>query len=596
MEEHSDPRKIFEIRKGNFENAYNRYQRLYKRIASLRFSLFVLFLTVLIYAISVKSSGLISVVIPVYTLIFLILIKWHRKISFQAARNRKLFHLNEEELKKLHGELNSFDGMGRYADDKHHYSKDLDILGDHSIFQLLNRSESPKGKRKLMEWLLSPALAEEINSRQESVKELCGELDWRQDLQVSFPGVVIDEKVQDAVLLWTSGPPVKLPVVHRFMAIFLSVLALATLILWITGFLSIYFFLLSWIVNSIWLSFYQKKIATLQNVLNRFSGVARVYESMFTLVEKRGFSSVFLKQNRNKILTSGGTASKALRKFQNTLNWFDSRGNFFYWVFNSIFISDVWLYYSAQIWRARYGLYFGTWLDALAEIEAIGSLAAFSFANPLFSFPVVNENVDRFQAVDISHPLIFKSAISNDFAIDRQGSITLVTGSNMSGKSTFLRTIGTNMVLAFCGAPVKAAQMQLAPVWIFTCMRTQDDLSENISSFYAELLRLKQLLDMLKEDKSVFFLLDEILKGTNSHDRHQGARALINKLSQLNCSGLISTHDLELGVLEGELPGLRNFSFTSQVIDGKLYFDYRLKNGICRSFNAAHLMQMMGIM
>jgi hypothetical protein len=596
MEEYSDPREIFDIRKRNFDDAFHHYQGLHKRIATVRFSLFLIFLTVLIYAISIKSVSLLGILIPVYSLIFIILVKWHRKINFNAARNRKLFQLNNDELKRLDGDLNSFDGMGHFDDDKHAYSKDLDILGDHSVFQLLNRSESPMGKRKLMKWLLTPANAVEINMRQESVKELRSQLDWRQDLLVSFPGVLIDEKVQDSVLKWLTEPSKPLILNFRVLAIFLSLLALCMFLLWSAGFLSVYPFLFSWLINSLWLGFYQKRIKVIQNVLNRFSGVAKVYVSMFAQVEKHSFSATFLKKNQDKILFSGGTASLALKKFQSTLNWFDSRSNFFYWIFNSVFLADVWLYNNAQRWKIQYGLHFETWLDALSEIEAIASLAAFSFANPSYSFPVVNDQTDEMHAIDVAHPLIFKNAVSNNFIIHRQGSIALITGSNMSGKSTFLRTIGINMVLAFCGSPVKANQLQLAPLWVFTCMRTQDDLSENISSFYAELLRLKQLLDVLNEDKNVFFLLDEILKGTNSHDRHQGAKALIKNLSQLKCSGLISTHDLELSILEDELPGLRNYSFNSQVIEHKLYFDYRLKNGVCHSFNAAHLMQMMGIM
>lgn len=596
MKEYSEPLGHFEARKRDFEKAHYHYQRLFKGIGTIRFSLFLVFIVVLFYAISVKSVALLSILIPFYMLSFIVLVKWHRLTGFKLTRNRKLFEINADELKRLQGDLSSFDGMGHVCDNKHHYCNDLDILGEHSIFQLINRSESPLGKRKLMEWLLFPSNAEDANKRQDGVKELKEHLDWRQDLQGSYPDVVIDEKLQNAVLQWLIEPVESIPPFHRYVAIALSFLTISMFFLWTIGYLSIYPFLFSWLVNSVFLGFYQKKINAIQKVLNRFSGVAGVYESMFAQVERKIFTSKFLQQSREKILSPGGAASSALKKFKNTLNWFDSRSNFFYWIFNSFFLSDIWLYHKALVWKSRYGLHFGSWLDALAEIESISSLSAFSFANPDYSFPALNENEEELHAVDIAHPLIFKGAISNNFKIKREGSISLVTGSNMSGKSTFLRTLGINMVLAFCGAPVRAANMKLAPVWVFTCMRTQDDLSESISSFYAELLRLNQLLKVLEEGKSVFFLLDEILKGTNSHDRHQGARALIKKLSQLKCSGLISTHDLELGILEDELPGLNNFSFNSKVKEGKLFFDYKIKKGVCRSFNAAHLMHMMGIM
>jgi DNA mismatch repair ATPase MutS len=237
------------------------------------------------------------------------------------------------------------------------------------------------------------------------------------------------------------------------------------------------------------------------------------------------------------------------------------------------------------------------WFDALAEAEVLNSMACFAFANPEYILPETTGADFHYEARELGHPLILaQKRVSNSFFVEGRGKTVVVTGSNMSGKSTFLRTLGINAVLALAGAPVCAASCRISVFQVFTAMRTQDSLEESVSSFYAELKRLRQLIDLLPEGQPVFYLLDEILKGTNSNDRHEGAKALIRQLHKHNATGLVSTHDLALGQM-GEISPeyVTNYSFNSEFADGKLYFDYKLREGICQSFNASQLMRQMGI-
>jgi len=230
-------------------------------------------------------------------------------------------------------------------------------------------------------------------------------------------------------------------------------------------------------------------------------------------------------------------------------------------------------------------------------LEALCSLAGFSYSNPHYVYPSIEDEKAYIKVRSLGHPLILnQERITNDLDLEKPGSIALVTGSNMSGKSTFLRTVGVNIVLGLCGAPVCAESAEISHVQLFTGMRTEDNLEEHVSSFYAELQRIQSLLKMVdQEETTILFMLDEILKGTNSKDRHKGAAALIRQLSKTNSFGFVSTHDLELGDLQQELSGVKNYSFNSRIEGDEIIFDYTLEEGLCRSFNASKLMEKIGI-
>jgi DNA mismatch repair ATPase MutS len=271
---------------------------------------------------------------------------------------------------------------------------------------------------------------------------------------------------------------------------------------------------------------------------------------------------------------------------------------------NSLLLWDLHAVWQLERWKRGLGSELTTVLEVQAELEALVSLAGWQFANPHYVVPELSAEQLEVTATELGHPLIFSTTrITNDFHTVGLAQTVVVTGSNMAGKSTFLRTLGLNMVLALAGGVVCARHFRVSPAQVFTAMRTQDNLAESTSSFYAELKRLRLLLDLSSQQSGtndvalpVFYLLDEILKGTNSLDRHRGARALLRQLHQRRAGGLVSTHDLELAALEEEWPGqVRNFSFNSTFTNGQIHFDFHLTAGTCRSFNASQLMQLMGI-
>ena len=268
----------------------------------------------------------------------------------------------------------------------------------------------------------------------------------------------------------------------------------------------------------------------------------------------------------------------------------------FYVVLDLLLLLDIFWYIKIVNWKNENSADIKAWFETIGEIDALSSVAGFTYSNPDFNFPSISNNHFDIEAVGLGHPLIKGgSRITNNFEFQGQGGICLITGSNMSGKSTFLRTVGVNCILGLMGAPVCATRMTVSPLNVFTSMRSQDDLEENVSSFYAELKRLKQLLASINDDIPVLFMIDEVLKGTNSKDRHKGALALIKQLNSAYAFGFVSTHDIELGTITNELKGVKNYSFNSEIIGDEIKFDYTLTPGICKSFNATKLMQKMGI-
>ncbi|MGB3617099.1 MAG: DNA mismatch repair protein MutS, partial [Catalinimonas sp.] len=280
------------------------------------------------------------------------------------------------------------------------------------------------------------------------------------------------------------------------------------------------------------------------------------------------------------------------------VRWLDARANLLYGLVNWVLMVDLHVLRRLERWQARHLDEVPRWFEALAELDALNALAGIYFAHPDWCRPEVADGTITFEAEGLGHPLLPPDRrVRNDFAFEGAGKILLVTGANMAGKSTFLRTVGVNMVLAQAGAPVCARRFRMSTLQVFTSMRTQDSLEESVSGFYAELRRLRQLLDLLRRtDEPVFYMLDEILKGTNSRDRQTGALALIKQLHRERATGMISTHDVELGQRAADLGvDLTNLSFNSTITGEEIHFDYRLTPGLCRSFNATKLMEQIGI-
>ena len=379
------------------------------------------------------------------------------------------------------------------------------------------------------------------------------------------------------------------------LSIGLSVIALGLMVAWLFFGLPFQIFVGIMPINLAFLVFFQRTLTDFGFKSSSFVRKLEGYIQVLKLIKE-------LDSDQSQLLTIyqkklGPEAADAWRELSQLIYGLDSRANILYWIMNPIFFIDVILQQRLALWHEKHGKQLPDWLKAVHEMEVLISMAGYVQLHQDYNFPELSEEAVAFDSSQLGHPLISGyQVVTNDYVFGKE-KLSLITGSNMSGKSTFLRTVGIAHVMAWIGLPVKAKTLRLSRFDLFTSMRTADDINENTSSFYAELKRIKLLLDNLEQSPEfpILYFLDEILKGTNSHDRHKGAAGLIEKLIRTNSYGFISTHDLELAVHFHEHPEVKNYSFNSTLADNQLHFDYKISNSICQSANASKLMSIMGI-
>ncbi|MBD1398262.1 DNA mismatch repair protein MutS [Pontibacter sp. JH31] len=544
------------------------------------------------------SGGIVSIF--GFYILFLLVMRWHSRLDYRYKQLQLLGKLNLQEIERLHGRLDQFDGGVMFKDDHHAYTSDLDIFGSNSLFQLINRSVTSIGKLRLAQWLQQAAPSTEVLQRQDAVAELTQpkQQEWLQQALVKPMHYKHAESHSQEFFNWLRQQAFyKQNPFLKVLVFLLPVLTLAAIAAWLygySGYIPVAFLAVQYLLG---LKFQKVRDEYYDKSIGMYEAM-QSYTDQLRHMEQYTFTAPLLAEIRDRLYKGNTSASEAIGKVANIIDYFSWRlSTLMSFFLNTILMWDfVWIY-RLESWKAQHLDQVEKALDLLAEFEALASMAAFQYAHPHFAIPKLSAMPFVFDAEQLAHPLIFTvDRIANDFQMQGAGKTIVVTGSNMSGKTTFLRTVGINMVLAFMGAPVCAQRMTVAPMQVYTAMRTVDNLAENTSSFYAELKRLRILLNMTEGEEPVFYLLDEILKGTNSRDRHAGAMALIRQLHRRNASGLISTHDLELGAMEQELPGsVENYSFNSTIEGDRILFDYTLQRGICRSFNASKLMQLMGI-
>jgi DNA mismatch repair ATPase MutS len=487
------------------------------------------------------------------------------------------------------------------VDAQHPYSYDLDIFGPYSLFQMLNRGQTSIGQRTLAQWLMQPAPTAAIAERQAAARELARDVDWQHHLRAMGAALRETDGQIDRILDWLQQPNIVLGRPMRRAALWVApVLFVVAMVLWATV-LPWFIALLLLLPAGIWLRNSLEEVQQLHLQTARVADTLRSYASLVAHIESASWTVPHLVALQAHFRSAGVPASVAIRKLAYRVSQLDVRYNAFVFLLEFSVVWDLQQAYRLDKWKAQHRDHLPHWFTALADIEALVSLGNLHINHPDWAFPTLTTD-RQLTAQAMGHPLLPAGAcVTNDMASPTQGHIHLLTGSNMAGKSTWLRTVGTNIVLALAGAPVRAEALRLPQMQVYTSMRTQDALHESTSSFYAELKRLKFIIEAVEDPsitdgRPVFFLLDEILKGTNSRDRHTGAKALIRQLIASQGAGIIATHDLELGVLEAEANGqIENWAIEVTIQDGKLYFDYLLKKGVSKSFNATLLMQQMGI-
>lgn len=531
----------------------------------------------------------------VSTISFLVLMRLQQSAQRLYRFYKNIVQLNQDEAKRLDFEFVREDSGSVFQDSRHFYSGDLDIFGKHSLFRLLNRTQTSEGSARLAYWLSNPAPLETILERQQALSESKKEHEWRENWQATALLYKNSAQQVGSLTHWINSP-MEPHLVNGLKWKWWAIITISLLVGWALGFLPGWPLGFSIVIHLLILRRYSKYIKQLIDETLDIGSTLVAYADLMAVAKKAKFKSPWWEQQ----LSAASEGETAFRELGTWFSRLDFRGNAYFTLFIGIPVFwDLICLDGLEKWKEKYKEKFPDWLNSLANIEAMNSLAGHAFANPDQVLPEVTwGNELEIICHSLGHPLIpTEKRVCNDFELSGTGKTVLITGSNMSGKSTFLRTIGLNLVMAQTGGVVVAKSMSSTLMQVFTSMRTQDSLEENTSSFYAELKRLKQLIELAESggEIPVFFLLDEILKGTNSADRHRGAAALIKQLHPINASGIVSTHDVELGVWGEHQAFVQNFNFSSDLSDGKINFDYKLTPGTCTSFNASELMRMMGI-
>lgn len=515
------------------------------------------------------------------------------------SHHERLIAINEQELLYLqHQYTHQKDGSEFYKDE-HPYAGDLDIFSRASLYQYINRTHSQQGNQLFADWLLAPATPEVIKARQKAAQELLQQTNWRQELQAHGSSSTITIATEKKMEEWLKEDNQFIDKkIWQIAAYMLPVIATGTLICFLFDIITYQLFLQSLLVFTIIAFAITRMIVPLYRKLNKITGQMEVLSNSIACIEQATFKDPLLVDLKHQFHSGSNKASQQILQLKNIFNRFDYRLNPVVFVPLNIFLLwDLQQVLQLEKWKQKNNQQINHWFAALAELEAINSIATLAFNHPHWNFPTLKTDEPTFTGEQLGHPLIDANKnVLNDFSTIGKEQINLITGSNMAGKSTFLRSLGVNMVLAAMGAPVCAKQLTVTPLKVMSSMRIKDNLEESTSTFYAELKKLKQIIDAVNNNEPVYILLDEILRGTNSNDRHTGSKALIKQLLHHKATGILATHDLELAKLTHEFPaGIHNYHFDVQVNKDELYFDYKLKRGVCQSMNASILMKKIGI-
>jgi len=582
----------YSTQKQNLENKQ-------KHLPLLRLLLFLITLFLVYKYLTIQSYWFGSITILVFTA-FLVLSFIDYRLKNQIKRFEILIRINEKEIKALNGNYTAFDPGNEFIDQSHDYTHDLDIFGEGSLFQYINRTATIFGKLRLADYFSNAfGYSEQVVARQQAVKELSEMVELRQKLQLIFNDEEISESDKTEMTQWLeSQSPVSNLKLLKILAYGLPTITLICIVLSIFGIIDFPIFL---IVSQLMIVFlYARQTIKVQSIITSKSKILIKYAQCLDLIEKTVFQSRYFAGIREQLIDGEKQSpSKAIHQLSVILKYMDSNLNILVSIIlNGLFMFNLHLLLKVEKWKKQNQNNVPNWFDTIATFDAMSSLANFAYNHNEFVYPELFEVDYRFEAENLGHPLISENQrVANNIKIKGWNQFAIVTGANMSGKSTFLRTIGVNYILAMSGAPVCAAKLSFYPIQIHSSIRTSDSLIKHESYFYAELKRLKQIIDELESGKKKLILLDEILKGTNSKDKQAGSIALIEQLLHYKSVGLFATHDLMLGELASRFPGqVNNLCFEIQIEGDKMLIDYKLHPGVCKNLNATFLMKNMGIL
>lgn len=569
-------------------------QRKILLVAILRVISFIA-LGIGIYAFFEYRGLTLAIIVFIFLLSFVLLIKWNFRLTDLRTLWQKLLFINTNELGILNGQTNRFDNGMKFLSDES-YGHDLDIFGERSLYHLLNRTTTSHGTNQLVTSLQNPLTAKpDIENHQEAISILSQQTELRQLLTAY--GLIHGEKEGNlhAIGSWLHTPNL----LHdagwiKFIRWVLPVCNIAALLYYLStdNYIPVGLTIVSsWIC----IGYFSKYISDQHVLLGKKQAILDQYASILKIFSGIHSGSSSLLQSLKKDATNANAAILRLSQLSRLL---DQRMNMVVNVFlNSFLVYDLHCLFALEKWKIKNRSYFSQWIQCVGKIESLNSLATFAHNNPDYCQPLVIENRLLLVATVLAHPLISPSErIANDVEMGRTNKLAVVTGSNMSGKTTFLRTVGINLLLAECGAPVCATSFTFSPMYVLTAIRISDSLQLHTSYFMAELKRLQQIIQYLDSGMPALVLVDEILRGTNSDDKSHGSEEFIKKIISFNCLTLFATHDLSLSALQNQFPGkVTNTCFESSIRNDELYFDYKLRPGIAKNKNASFLMRKMDI-
>ena len=584
-----EPRKEYEERLARWSRRAEHYEWRHRQAGNLRVLLAVVLVAVAVLLRNKVPLGflLTGVFIGLYLSGMI-----HDRILGKRDAARRMIGFYERGLDRL---CDRWAGKGsagtEFLDKQHPYAVDLDIFGTGSLFELVNIAQTQAGRTKLAQWLLQGAAQDEVAARQAAVAEMRSKLDLREELamRAEDPRAHIDTNV---LVSWAALLP-RMP--GKFERIAALCLPLATWALLLLGDFRLCALALGAqcalaLVNR---SRTKKALSAMKSPARDLCWLAE----LLARLERESFQAPRLQALQAKWKRGEFSASANLRRLARMVDCLDARSSFAVALIEPFFLLKTQFAFALEAWHARHGPTIEGWLAALGEIEALSSLAGYAYEHPADVFPEFIGNSSSLEAQGMAHPLIAESkAVRNDILLDSHQPLHVVSGSNMSGKSTWLRAIGVNLVLGMTGAPVRARSFRMTPLKIGASIRTMDSLQEGVSRFYAEIKRLRQIIQLTEQPPGLVFLIDEVLGGTNSHDRQIGAAYIVKALIERGALGLITTHDLALTrVVEEVKPPGANFHFEDQLTNGKLSFDYRLQPGVVTKSNALDLMRSIGL-
>ncbi|MBL4746833.1 MAG: DNA mismatch repair protein MutS [Flavobacteriaceae bacterium] len=575
-----------------FKQQLKAVKRLLYLSSFFRFAVFLATCFAIYITFDQWKISLLCAVIGVAGFVFLLL--RHLKLAYKRDKIRRFITMNQLEIDVLKGDISKLSTGEEFVDPSHFYSYDIDLFGANSLFQYMNRTATSEGKQVLANLFTSNTI-DSIEKKQQVVSELSEKGAWRQNFTAIASMIKNDTKI--AVLNnWLTNYTASIPGLMRYLPNAFSLISMVLIVLFFMDmipdlvFYGWFFFGLG--ISSIYLS----RVNSLSNHTSTVSATFSEYSKLIACVETANFETETLKKQQEKLSSEILNASEIVQEFSKLLAALDSRNNIFIGlVLNGFFLWDVKQSFLIEAWIEKYHSKVADWFDVISFFDAQNSLGNYVFNHPQFHTATIDLKAKSvLKASKLGHPLLKKEGrVDNDFSIDKE-QFFIVTGANMAGKSTFLRTVSLSIVLCNMGLPICAEKAVYSPIKLITSMRTSDSLAEGSSYFFAELQRLKIIVEAVKVDR-YFIILDEILKGTNSHDKALGSKKIVRQFSSKKASGIIATHDLSLCELSVEISQVENYYFDAEIIKDELFFGYKLKKGICTNMNASFLLKKMKI-